>query len=279
MRVLITGSSGLIGKALSLFLTKNGHQVEKLRLANLDAADLEGIDALVHLAGESLSKGLWTSFKKKKIYESRVFGTKTLVQALEKLKNPPKVFIAASAVGYYAEQEGQIEENSPSGSSFLSIVCQDWEKASQNWDHPHTRVVVCRFGYVLSKDGGLLQALKGIFLAGLGAVMGGGRQFMPWVDMHDLVRALEYVMLKEAIKGPVNVVAPYPVRQEDFARVLARLLRRPCIFSVPKWLILGEKMKSLLLPSLQVYPVKLQKSGFHFLYTDLEESLSHQLLE
>jgi len=279
MRIFVTGSSGLIGKALCRFLETKGHQVQGLKRNNSNLDVLEGADALIHLAGENLSKGLWTKNKKKKIYDSRIEGTKSLVQGLAHLQNPPKVFIAASAVGYYKEQKGSIDENSLPGNSFLSLVCKDWEEASQRWDHPLTRVVIARFGYVLSKEGGLLQALKPVFSLGLGAVMGGGEQFMPWVDIEDLVRALEFILEHKEIEGPVNITAPNPVTNRKFSKVLAKILRRPCFFSIPKWLILGEKMKSLILPSLEVYPTKLQKNGFQFLFNQIEESLTHQLFE
>ena len=279
MRIFVTGSSGLVGKALCRFLETKGHQVQGLKRNNSSLNALEGADAVIHLAGENLSKGLWTKNKKKKIYDSRIEGTRSLVRGLANLQNPPKVLIAASAVGYYKEQKGPIDENGMAGNSFLSSVCKDWEEASQRWDHPLTRVVIARFGYVLSKEGGLLQALKPIFSLGLGAVMGGGEQFMPWIDIEDLVRSLEFILEHKEIEGPVNITAPNPVTNNKFSKVLAKILGRPCFFFIPKWLIIGEKMKSLLLPSLEVYPTKLQKNGFHFLFSQIEDSLTHQLFE
>jgi uncharacterized protein (TIGR01777 family) len=278
MKVLVTGSSGMVGSALCSFLKKHGHEVKALVRGFLDPNALEGADVVVHLAGESLSKGFWTHKKKEKIYQSRYIGTKQLVEALEKLKSPPKVFISASAVGYYQEKVGRIGEDALAGNSFLSQVCKAWEEAAVAWHHPNTRVAIARLGYILSRNGGLLQALKPVFSLGLGAVMG-GEQYMPWVALEDVVLALYHIMQVDELTGAVNIVSPHPVTQTVFSKLLAKVLHRPCLLKIPRCLILGEKMRALLLPSLEVYPDKLQKSGFAFTYTTLEQTLKHELFK
>lgn len=288
MRVLITGSSGLVGNALSSFLQDRGDVVGKLvrkktgginevfwnpKTQEGETSLFEGWDVVIHLAGESLSKGFWTQEKKRKIKESRIVGTANLVKILDHCKNPPKVFISASAVGYYGDREGGITEESSPGEGFLADVCLGWEKAAQDFKNPKTRVVNARFGYVLSAKGGLLKIMKSLFLLGLGGKMGTGKQFMPWVALEDLVRALYHIIEKQELIGPVNIVSPEPVKQEVFAKTLAKVLHRPCFFSIPKELLLGAKAKALILPSLEVYPVKLLKTGFVFTFPSLLQFL------
>ncbi len=287
MRVLITGASGLVGTALTSFLQERGHVIGKVvrkkkgkeneifwdpMTGQGEVELLEGWDAVIHLAGESLSNGLWTKDKKKRILDSRVLGTKNLVKALDSCKNPPKVFISASAVGFYGNREGRITEESSSGEGFLSDVCLAWEKVAKGWKNEKTRVVIARFGLVLSTKGGFLKVMRSLFLWGLGGKMGDGQQFMSWITLQDLVRALYHIIEKEELRGAVNMVSPYPIRQEAFAKTLANVLHRPCFFSIPKGLLLGEKAKELILPSLEVYPVKLQRTGFTFKDPNLLEA-------
>lgn len=291
MRILITGASGLVGTALTSFLQEKGHVVGKVvrnkkgeknevfwnPMTGQGEVELfEGWDVVIHLAGESLSNGLWTKDKKKRILDSRVVGTKNLVKVLDSCKNPPKVFISTSAVGFYGNREGRITEESSSGEGFLSDVCIGWEKAAKGWKNEKTRIVIARFGLVLSGEGGFLKVMRSLFLWGLGGKMGSGQQFMSWISLEDLVRALYHIIEKEELRGAVNMVSPYPIRQEAFAKTLAKALRRPCFFSIPKGLLLGAKAKELILPSLEVYPVKLQRTGFTFKDQDLSAFLDDQ---
>lgn len=278
-KVLITGASGLVGVALTSFLQKKGHVVGKVvrkrrgepnevlwdsKTGEGDLSLFEGWDVVVHLAGESLAKGFWTKEKKRKILESREVGTLNLVRVLDSLKTPPKLFISASAVGYYGDRQGAITEESTPGQGFLPTVCLAWETAAKSLKNQGVRVVVARFGYILSSKGGFFKTMRSLFLWGLGGKMGGGEQFLPWITIDDLLRAIEHIIEKQELYGAVNLVSPEPVRQKVFAKTLAKLLRRPCIFSLPKRILLGEKAKALITPSLEVYPVKLQKTGFVF---------------
>jgi len=287
MKVLITGASGLVGRKLSALLIGEGYQVGKLTRKGVpdknrivwdpqkggDETLLEGWDAVVHLAGESLSKGMWTEEKKRKILESRKVGTENLVRALDKLKHPPSIFVSASGVGYYGDSEGALTEESVQGTGFLSEVCEAWEKAANGWKNHTPRVVNARFGYILSSEGGMLKALRSLFLWGLGGVTGSGNQFMPWVSVDDVTFAIRKMLEDDSLRGPVNVVSPNPVTQREFAKLLARALHRPCFFKVPERLLLGEKAKSLILPSLEAYPVKLLRSKFVFKDDDLYTAL------
>ncbi len=292
MNVLITGSSGFIGRALVSFLERKGCRVIKaVRRKStgkdevfFDAATgeynfkgFDGFDTVIHLAGENISKGFWTEKKKKKILESRVVGTRNLVKVMRGLKHPPKVFICASAVGYYGDHEGRITEETPSGEGFLADVCREWEAAAFELHNGITRVIVARFGVVLSSEGGALKSMRSLFSLGLGGKIGTGKQFIPWIALEDLLRGLYHAIEKEEVKGAVNMVASEPVRQEVFAHVLADVLHRPCFFKIPKILLFGQKLKNLTLPSLEVYPVRLQRTGFNFRYTDLKKTLKDLL--
>ncbi len=285
--VLLTGASGFIGKALTFFLEKKGYKVvscprkilldEKLvTVKNSENSAFEGLVAVIHLAGESLSNGIfWTKRKKKAILKSRVDGTQNLVHWIAQLRCPPRVFISASAVGYYGDRQREIlSEDSSVGKGFLPFVCKQWEEASFPLKALSIRVVYARLGYVLSLRGGLLKSLIPLFRFGLGGKIGGGQQFVPWVMLEDVLRVFAYIIETESIQGAVNVVAPHPVTQEVFAKELARTLRVPCFFSVPKWLLWGEKSKTLCLPSLQVIPYKLeQKYSFVFAFPELKMAL------
>ena len=272
-KVLITGSSGFVGSFLLLFLRKEGYLVQPFTKESCE----EGCYAVIHLAGESLSKGCWTKKKKEEILRSRVEGTEELTRFLSKLQNPPKVFISASAVGYYGDSEKQLTEESNAGSGFLATVCQKWEKAALFLEKAEVRVVLARFGYILSSRGGMLKALLPIFRLGLGGKMGSGLQFVPWVALEDVARSFCHILTEESVNGPVNIVSPNPVTQEYFAKTLAHFVKRPAFFAIPKWMLLGEKAKSLLLPSLKVLPVKLQKTGFVFRFSTLEKVLEFNL--
>ncbi len=263
-RVLITGASGLVGSALSTFLKSKGCTVVSYARGNSES--LEGFDVVIHLAGESISSGLWTKRKKQRIWESRIDGTRDLVTSLNALTYPPKVFISASAIGYYSSSYSCQNENSPPGKSFLSSLCVEWERASSCFKG---RSAQLRFGFILSKKGGFLKAILPIFLMGLGGRLGDGKQYISWIALEDVLSGIYHVITKEDIQGPINFVTPNPIPQGVFTNILAKSLKRPSFFFIPKWILLGEKNRELILSSLRISPVKLLKSGFSFLYEDL----------
>ena len=285
-RVLVTGASGFLGSFLVSFLPKEGYFVEPLKRESyilagdlLSKESLEGCYAVIHLAGESLSRGFWTKKKREEILKSRVEGTQKLTKLLSQLKNPPKVFISASAVGYYGDREEALTEESEAGSDFLSCVCQKWEQAAASncLEEKGVRVVFARFGYILSCKGGMLKALRLVFRFGLGGRIGSGLQFMPWIALEDVGRSLCHILETPVLKGPVNIVSPNPVTQIVFAKTLSSLLKRPCFFGIPKWALLGKKAKALMLPSLKVFPLKLEETGFTFQFSSLKEALRFNL--
>ncbi|MEX1012419.1 MAG: TIGR01777 family oxidoreductase [Waddliaceae bacterium] len=298
MKVLILGSSGLVGTALVSYLNSKGNEVIRgTRDSNAVDSDMiywdpkqgefnldvfEGYDAVINLAGESIGSGSWSEEKKKKIKESRVLGTQILAQCLSHLKNPPKVLINASAVGYYGSRGDTIltEESAP-GSGFLSDVCQEWEAATTKARESGIRVVCMRFGMVLSQSGGVLGQMLPVFKAGLGGVIGPGNQYMSFVAIDDLVKMIQFVMEKEAIEGPVNAVAEEAVTNQVFTKTLGNVLSRPTFIPLPAFaarLMLGkEKAEELTLASQRVEPTVLQRHGYTFQYPKLSDALNYLL--
>ena len=283
--IIVSGSTGLVGSGLCQLLLSKGHRVKHLirgkskdlssiswdpETGEANLADFEGFDAVIHLAGENIAKGFWTSSKKKRILDSRQKGRESLVSLLKKLKNPPKVFISASAVGYYGSSETPVTEESPAGSGFLSGVCKVWEAPAKSLEQIGVRTVQTRFGLILSPQGGILKALLPIFRLGLGGKIASGKQKISWVALEDVMGALLYILMEDTLRGPVNVVAPCPVSQEVFAKAFAKALSKPCFFSIPRFLLRGEKAKELLLSSLAATPSKLQRSGYCFTYPTLD---------
>lgn len=291
LKVAISGRSGLIGGNLAPFLQGGCHQVlslvrhqpaspDEVRwLPETDRAALEGIDAVVHLAGESVA-GLWTRARKKRILGSRQEGTLTLCRALAELKNPPQVLVCASAVGYYGDRGDQIlTEENPSGEGFLAEVCRHWEEATEPARAAGIRVVNLRIGVVLSPAGGALGAMFWPFWLGLGAVVGSGRQYLSWISLDDLIGLIYHAMLTAELDGPVNAVGPEPVTQAEFARTLGRVLRRPVLARAPESLLkmaLGEA-SAIVLESTRVLPRRAVDSGFSFYSNDLESALRWEL--
>jgi uncharacterized protein (TIGR01777 family) len=294
MRIAITGSSGLIGKALIRALESDGHSVTPLvrressrgvrwdpAKQQIDLEGLEGIDALVHLAGESIA-GLWTRAKKQRIRASRVNGTKLIATSLTKLRHPPAVFVSASAIGYYGDRNpaDPVDESGDKGSGFLADVVEEWEAAALPASKAGIRVVHPRFGMVLSRDGGSLGTVLPIFKAGLGGRIGSGRQVWSWVAIDDVVGGIMKCLAEPELHGPVNVVAPLPVTNLAFTRTLGRVLRRPTILGVPAPLLStvgGQMARELLLSGARVVPRKLQQAGYAFRYPELEQALRHVL--
>jgi uncharacterized protein (TIGR01777 family) len=296
MRILITGSSGLVGSAVAPFLKEKGHEIYPLVRHGEDLLSheivwdpesgiihpslLEGIEAVVHLAGENLM-GRWTQAKKEKIRRSRVEGTQLLCQVLCQMKQPPRVIVCASAIGYYGNRGAEIlTEQSSKGQGFLADVCADWEGATQCATSKGIRTVNLRLGMVLSCKGGALNQMLPIFKVGLGGQIGPGNQYVSWICMDDLVRLIDEAIHQEKLVGPINAVTPYPVTNEELTKLLGRILHRPTFFSMPAFavrLIFGELGQELLLSSERVYPKKLEDAGFQFDYPHLEWALRHLL--
>lgn len=283
MRILISGASGFIGAPLSSYLSSKGHIVVPLshdQLIGLDSSfssgskdSYEGFDVVVHLAGEPLSFARWGKHKKEKIYWSRVEGTRALAEMLSSLQTPPKVFISASAIGIYGDRgEEKLDEKSSVGFGFLSRLCRDWESASAPLKKRGIRTIQTRFGVVLGKGGGALAKLVPLYRLGLGASLGTGLQWMSWIALDDLIRAIEFV-IDSNIQGPVNFVSPHPIRQEAFSRSLANYLHRPHFFKIPAFILrflLGEMAEEMLLASARVIPNQLLDSGFLFIYPNIQ---------
>ena len=297
MRILISGSHGLIGSALVPALTGRGHRVSRLvrstptvdqdeiawdpSAGTIDRMRLDGIEAVVHLAGERIAGGRWTPGRKATIRDSRINGTHLLCNALARLARPPAVFVGASAIGYYGDRgDERLYEDSPPGSGFLAEVCQQWEAATSSAARAGLRVVNLRIGVVLSAAGGALKLMQRPFRLGLGGTLGNGRQYMSWIALDDVVGAIESALAADALRGPVNAVAPHPVTNRDFTKTLGRVLSRPTIVPVPAAalrLAFGEMADEALLASTRVEPAKLLRIGYRFQYPELEGALRHVL--
>ena len=290
-KILVSGSSGLIGAALIPALKSSGYGItslvrgaatgkEEIRwdpARPLAPESLSGFDAVVHLAGESIV-GRWTEGKKRRIRESRVKGTLRLAEALAQAPQRPRVLISASAIGYYGDRgEETLREDSASGSGFLPEVCREWEDATELATKAGIRTVQMRFGLVLSRFGGALQKMLPPFRLGVGGNMGNGRQWWSWIDIDDLVGAVQHVIKTETLRGPVNVVGPSPVTNAEFTKTLASVLSRPAILPMPAFaarLVFGQMGDELLLASQRVEPAKLLASGYVFQKPDLRLALS-----
>jgi uncharacterized protein len=296
MNILVSGASGLIGSALVPFLTTGGHTVTRLvrtgpaadgviswdpSAGQLDPNALKGIDTVVHLAGESIAARRWTAEQKRRILDSRVQGTRLLCERLAGLERPPRVLVSASAIGFYGDRgEESLTEESAPGSGFLTDVCRAWEEATKAARDRGIRVVHPRFGIVLSPKGGALAKMLTPFRLGAGGVIGGGRQYMSWIALDDAVGAVHHALITDALAGPVNVVAPQPITNQEFTKTLGRVLGRPTIFPMPAFaarLAFGEMADALLLASTRVQPNRLLGTGYRFRFRDLESALRHLL--
>ena len=289
-KILVSGSSGLIGSALIPALRSSGYDItclirgaasgkEQIQwdpARPLAPESVSGFDAVVHLAGESIV-GRWNEAKKRRIRESRVKGTLRLAEALAQAPQRPPVLISASAIGYYGDRgEKTLREDSASGSGFLPEVCQEWEDATEPATKAGIRTVQMRFGLVLSRSGGALQKMLPPFRLGIGGNMGNGRQWWSWIDIDDLVGAVQHVMKTEALRGPVNVVGPNPLTNAEFTKTLASVLSRPAILPMPAFaarLVFGQMGDELLLASQRVEPAKLLASGYVFQKPELRAAL------
>jgi uncharacterized protein len=298
MKILVTGSSGLVGTALVEDLKQAGHTVLRLVRPGTSASgpategfNVEwnpetgalggaavGADAVVNLAGASIAEGRWTAERKKLLRRSRVENTDALVNALARMAIRPRVLVSASAIGYYGNRgEEQLTEESAAGSDFLSSTARDWEAAAMKAEAIGIRVVRARFGIILAKQGGALPQMARPFRLGVGGKLGSGQQWMSWVTLGDVVRIVRLAVEDGTIRGPVNVVSPQPIRNVDFTEELARALHRPAIFSAPEFalkLALGEMAGPLLLASQRVFPGQLGKLGYQFLQPELKPALA-----
>ena len=297
MRVLVSGSTGLIASALIPALEARGDTVVRLvrrpprpgglevrwepASGAIDRSGLDGIDAVVHLAGEPISGIRWTARKKVRIKDSRVKGTRLLAEAVASLPQPPEVFIATSGVGFYGDRGPEVlNEDSGPGVGFLAELAQEWEAASEPAAGRGVRVVRLRTGIVLSRHGGALPVILRPFKLGLGGVLGSGSQYWSWIDVDDLVSIIGYVLNEASIAGPLNACAPNPVTNRAFTRVLGKVLGRPTPILVPRWLLValqGELAVELTLSSARAVPARLEALGFGWAYPDLESSFRHVL--
>ena len=299
MRIAITGSTGLVGSALVPFLTAGNNAVTHLVRAQskqpslgssfvwdplkgeVNTRALEGADAIIHLAGENIAAGRWNARRKTSIKESRLTSTRLLAKSLSQMPSPPRVFISASAIGYYGDRgEERLDESSSPGTGFLADVCREWEEATAPAASRGIRVVNLRIGMVLSPKGGALAKMLTPFRLGLGGVLGEGRQFMSWISIDDLIGIIYHALITESLQGPVNAVTPHPITNRDFTRILGSVLHRPTIAAVPAFaarLAFGEMADALLLSSTRVTPKRLLDSRYQFRYPDLESALKHLL--
>jgi uncharacterized protein len=295
MKILISGSSGLVGQACVSALCSEGHTVGRLvrpggatavapgdvhwdpAAGTTDAAALAGTDAIVNLAGASIAEGRWTSARKAVIRSSRVDSTRLLVDAISQTQPKPRVFLSASAIGYYGNRGDEIlTESSTPGGDFLARQARDWETEARRAEFAGIRTAVLRFGLILSRDGGALPQMLTPFRLGLGGRFGDGRQWMSWIALADVVGVISAALSDERFSGPINVVSPSPVRNTDFTRTLAAALHRSAVFVVPAFalrLTLGEMADPLLLASQRVCPERLLAAPYAFRFPELAAAL------
>jgi uncharacterized protein (TIGR01777 family) len=301
MRILVSGSTGFLGTALVESLEGQGHAISRLVrpgtsgkntvgggaqgaiawdpvARQFDLAAAEGADALVHLAGASIAEGRWNVSRKELLGTSRTNATRHLIGALTKLQRPPRVIVAASAVGYYGNRGDEtLTEASAPGNNFLAGLCREWEAETARAVELGARVVSLRFGIILAAHGGALPRMVTPFKLGAGGRLGDGRQWMSWLTLPEVINIIQFALENPALTGPVNTVTPNPVRNSEFTAVLAKTLHRPALFPAPAFalrLALGEMADALLLVSQRVMPSKLADSGYAFLQPSLASALA-----
>src|SRR5881396_532617 len=297
MKILVAGASGLVGSALIPSLESDGAEINRLVRSSpkaneiewhpnhggIDATRLEGFEAIINLAGENIAEGRWTDEKKRKIRDSRVDGTHLLSEAIAKLATKPRVFLCASATGFYGDRDDEIlDEASDSGSGFLATVCREWEQATEPAAKAGVRVVNLRFGPILAREGGMLGKMLTPFKLGMGGKVGSGKQYISWVAIDDVVGAIKLALADESIHGPSNVVSPNPVTNEAFTKALGEVLSRPTVMSIPAFaarLAFGEVADEMFLVSQRVAPKKLNEAGYQFKHPELEGALRHYLAD
>ena len=295
MKILIAGASGLVGSALIPALEAEGAESTRLVRSSPRANEIEwhpnqeqvdmtrlgGFDAVINLAGENIAESRWTDEQKRKIHDSRVKGTHLLSKEMAGLDPRPKVFLCASATGIYGNRGDEIltEESQP-GSGFLADVCREWEQATEPAAAAGVRVVNLRFGPILAREGGMMSKLLTPFKMGVGGKVGSGKQYISWIAIDDVVAAMKLALADESLRGPLNMVSPNPVTNEEFTRALGQALSRPTIMSMPAFaarLAFGEMADEMLLTSQRVEPKKLENIGYAFRYAELGSALQHLL--
>lgn len=297
MKVLVSGATGFVGKHVVDQLLEKGHEVygltrnaEKYQESNpkvnwiqwddvrhvADLSSAGAIDAVINLVGENIAEKRWNNAQKKVIYNSRIDGTKTMLEMLKKANMKPKIFVSASAIGIYGDQGDQIiHEDAPLTDSFLGKVCKDWEQAAENGSSQYERGVIFRIGIVLGKEGGICSKLTPLFRLGLGGNLADGKFFMPWIHVKDLARVLVRPLEQEDMKGIYNATAPFPVRNSEFTQTYSDVLRKPAKVKVPKFMLklsAGE-FANVMLESAKVVPERLKQENFHFLYPTIEQAV------
>lgn len=295
--VAITGATGLVGTALSELLSSEGKSVAAISRRDggsyqdtikwdpatglTNPARLDGVDAVVHLAGENIAGARWNDSVKRKILNSRVEGTRSLVKSIAAVENRPRVLVSASAIGIYGDRgDEQLTEDSAAGHGFLADVCKAWEEEANAAKDLGLRVVNVRIGVVLSPKGGALAKMLLPFKLGMGGIVGSGKQYWSWIGLHDLTRVIAYCVNNDSVEGPVNAVSPEPLTNRAFTKDVGSVLKRPTIFPLPGFmakLVLGEMAQDLLLSSARVLPNRLQAAGFEFSHPQLQDCLRHEL--
>jgi len=297
MKILISGSSGLVGSALIDSLRAEKHSIARLvrsgspsqsgpaaenirwepPTGSMDLAGMEAADAVVHLAGASIAEGRWTSARKQILRRSRVDATRHLIAGLAQLKQKPRVLVAASAIGYYGDRGDEtLTESSASGNDFLAQICRDWESETAQAERLGIRTVMLRFGIILAAKGGALKRILVPFRLGVGGRLGTGRQWMSWITLDEVAAVIQYVIKNDSLRGPVNAVSRTPVTNSEFTSVLASVLHRPALFPAPRAVLrlaLGEMADALLFSSQRVAPQKLQAQLYPFRHPELKEAL------
>lgn len=298
MKILISGASGLVGTHLIPTLKAKGHEIFRLVRKTPKASDeirwdsekgfsdeerakLENFDAVVHLAGDNVASENWSEEKKRKIRDSRVVGTRVLVDALKTLEKPPRILVSASAIGFYGNREDEIlTEDSAKGSGFFPEVCSEWENEALKAEAFGARVVMPRIGIVLTKDGGALEKMLTPFKFGVGGRLGSGKQWMSWIALEDLIRIIHLALENTQLRGAINAAAPNPVTNEEFTRTFGKVLNRPTILPLPEFaikLMFGEMGETILLEGARVLPKRLTENGFEFKFTNLEPAMKEIL--
>jgi len=299
-RIAITGSTGMIGTAVSDFFRRQGHPISRIIRKEtkidtddnvivwdipsgvINATELEGHEVVIHFAGANISQK-WTAAHKRMLYCSRIDSTKLLANALAGLKNKPKLFLSASAIGFYGPHQSHenVDERTPLGHDYLAQICQHWEAATKEAQEAGIRVILMRTGVVLSNTGGALAQMLPIFKSGLGGKISSGKQMMSWIALDEIPMIINHMIEHEDISGPVNVVAPQPVSNKEFTRALGRVIKRPVIFPVPAFgikMMFGEMGETLLLKGAKILPKRLNDTNYHFQYENVEKALKSCLL-